>query len=280
MGSAAIAAGPGRSPRPSSQTFSLHNEFQQEGCLNTFVHGTGKALIPSPLPTLSSVAGGRRENNQPADTTVYVTEKVGKPQPQRGLSSTMTKGSSPPTSATPSRVAASSSRHGRDAFQALSRGHLKGEKGFSLLELLIVVAIILIIAGISIPNLLRTRMAANDVAAVASLRAINTACFLYLSTYGGYPPTLASLGSPSAGSPASAAAADLLDSVLAAGNKSGYTFTYTAGTAVDGQISTYTVVADPVKRGATGQRGFFTDQTGVIRANPTGTADANSTPIG
>jgi prepilin-type N-terminal cleavage/methylation domain-containing protein len=153
------------------------------------------------------------------------------------------------------------------------------EKGFSLLELLIVVAIILIIAGISVPNLLRAKMAANDVAAVASLRAINTACFMYSTAYGGYAPTLASLGTPSAGSPASAVAADLIESVLASGTKSGYTFTYAAGAAVGGQVSTYTVVAEPIKRGATGQRGFFTDQTGVIRANPTGTADANSTPI-
>ena len=103
-------------------------------------------------------------------------------------------------------------------------------------------------------------------AAVSSVRAHNTACFMYLTAYGGYPPSLASLGSPPGGSLTSATAADLLDSVLASGSKSGYTFTYT-------------VVADPIRRGATGQRGFFTDQTGAIRANPTGTADANSTPI-
>ena len=155
----------------------------------------------------------------------------------------------------------------------------KRQRGFSLLELLIVVAIILIIASVSVPNLLRARMAANDVAAVTSLRALNTACFMYLTAYGGYPPTLTSLGSPPGGSLTSATAADLIDSVLASGSKSGYTFTYTAGAAVGGQISTYTVVADPITRGATGQRGFFTDQTGAIRANPTGTADANSTPI-
>jgi prepilin-type N-terminal cleavage/methylation domain-containing protein len=168
----------------------------------------------------------------------------------------------------------------RDKFQSLQQKFTrKVQRGFSLLELLIVVAIILILAAVSVPNFMRTRMAANEVAAAASLREINTACFLYLTAYGAYPPTLASLGSPSAGSPATAAAADLLDSALASGNKSGYVFTYTAGAAGEGQISTYTIVADPTKRGATGQRGFFTDQTGVIRANPTGTADANSAPI-
>ncbi len=154
------------------------------------------------------------------------------------------------------------------------------QKGFSLMELLIVVAIILIIAAIAIPNLLKTKMTANEASAVGALRAINMACITYSSFYGGYPPTLASTGPPGAGSAASATAADLLDSVLTSGSKSGYVFTYAAvDVNGDGKMDTYTVVADPVSRGTTGQRGFFTDHTGVIRANPTGTAGASSTPI-
>jgi prepilin-type N-terminal cleavage/methylation domain-containing protein len=152
------------------------------------------------------------------------------------------------------------------------------QKGFSLIELLIVVAIILIIAAIAIPNLLRSKMAANEASAVGSLRAINTACVTYSTIYGtGYPALLANLG-PAA--PATAAAADLIDSVLAAGTKSGYVFTYTAGAAVGGTVNVYTITAVPSNVGTTGQRQFFTDQSGVIRANPSGVADVNSTPIG
>jgi type IV pilus assembly protein PilA len=146
------------------------------------------------------------------------------------------------------------------------------EKGFSLIELLIVVAIILIIAAIAIPNLLRSKMAANEASAVGSLRSLNTASVAYSTTYGTYPPALANLGPSS--SPSSTAA-DLVDSVLASGTKSGYTFTFTAGT---GNMS-YSISAAPSTPGVTGQRNFFTDQSDVIRANATGTADSSSTPI-
>jgi type IV pilus assembly protein PilA len=148
------------------------------------------------------------------------------------------------------------------------------QKGFSLIELLIVVAIILIIAAIAIPNLLRSKMAANEASAVGSLRTINTASVAYSTTYGTYPPALANLG-PASGGTATSATADLIDSVLSAGTKSGYTFTYTAGTA--GQ--SYTLTAVPVTANVTGQRGFFTDQSGVIRADTSGTATVASTPI-
>jgi type IV pilus assembly protein PilA len=155
----------------------------------------------------------------------------------------------------------------------------KREKGFSLIELLIVVAIILIIAAIAIPNLLRAKIAANEASAVGSLRTINTAAVEYSTTYGGYPTTLLSLGGP-AGGTAATTSAELIDAVLASGTKSGYSFAYTTGTTdSSGNVWSYTLTATPTSVGTTGQRRFFTDQSGVIRANTSGTANVNSTPL-
>ena len=145
----------------------------------------------------------------------------------------------------------------------------KKQKGFSLIELLIVVAIILIIAAIAIPNLLRSKMAANEASAVGSLRSLNTACITYSTTYGSYPTSLANLGP---GSPATSTTADLIDSVLASGTKSGYSFTFAGGGA------TYSITAIPVTVGTTGQRAFFTDQSGVIRANTSGASPTATDP--
>jgi type IV pilus assembly protein PilA len=149
------------------------------------------------------------------------------------------------------------------------------EKGFSLIELLIVVAIILIIAAIAIPNLLRSKMSANESSAVATMRTLNTSAVSYSTTYGAYPTNLTDLGPATT---PSSTAADLIDSVLAndPATKSGYTFVWTSsGT----PPSSYTLVATPLQTGVTGQRGFFTNQSGVIRADPAGSATASSTPI-
>src|SRR5581483_4491964 len=118
----------------------------------------------------------------------------------------------------------------RPAYEAQRRMMRNKQKGFSLIELLIVVAIILIIAAIAIPNLLRSKMAANEASAVGSLRTLNTACVSYSTTYGQFPNALTDLQSDGSGT-ATSTAADLIDSVLAAGTKSGYTFSYKAGTA-------------------------------------------------
>jgi type IV pilus assembly protein PilA len=139
----------------------------------------------------------------------------------------------------------------------------KQQKGFSLIELLVVVAIILIIAAIAIPNLLSAKMSANEGSAVGSVRALHTACLTYSTTYGtGFPAAIGNLGPAVT---ASAASADLIDSVLVTGTKSGYDFFYAAGAADNsGVINSYTLNANPSAPGQSGVRYFFTDQSGVI----------------
>jgi type IV pilus assembly protein PilA len=150
------------------------------------------------------------------------------------------------------------------------------QKGFSLIELLIVVAIILVIAAIAIPSFLRSKLAANQSSAVGSLRSLNTSCIAYSTTYGQFPAALTNLGPITSGGAASSTSADLIDSVLAAGVKSGYTFVYTAG----GSNQSYTITATPITS-TTGQNMYFTDQSGVIRADTSGSGASNtSTPIG
>jgi type IV pilus assembly protein PilA len=137
------------------------------------------------------------------------------------------------------------------------------QKGFSLIELMIVVAIILIIAAIAIPNLLSARMAANESSAVSSIRTINTACITYNMTYNiGFPAALANLGPATL---ADSTAADLIDSALVTGTKSGYGFVYvSAAPDASGFINSYALNANPSSPGSSGVRFFYTDQSGVI----------------
>jgi type IV pilus assembly protein PilA len=154
------------------------------------------------------------------------------------------------------------------------------QKGFSLIELLIVVAIILIIAAIAIPNLLRARISANEASAVASLRTMNTASITYNSNYNNYPTALSNLG-PSNGATPTSTTADLLDSVLAptggvnVATKSGYTFTYAAPVANVG----YTINANPTSPNQTGVNYFYTDASGVVRKNSSTGAGVTDSPL-
>jgi type IV pilus assembly protein PilA len=155
------------------------------------------------------------------------------------------------------------------------------KSGFSLIELLIVVAIILIIAAIAIPNLLRSRIAANEASAVGSLRTLNSAEITYNTSYPnvGFACSLSMLAPPSGTTSATSSTAGLIDSTLAGGTKSGYTFTVSNCTGTP--KSSYQYTAAPVSPGTTGQRYFCTDTSAVIQysASAITTCGSSTTPI-
>jgi type IV pilus assembly protein PilA len=145
-------------------------------------------------------------------------------------------------------------------------------KGFTLVEIMIVVAIIMLLAAIAVPNLLRARLASNEAAAIAALKALSTAAQTYRATHRGYPEELSGLvdGVPP----------PYIDSGLASGKKQGYEFTF-AGTDDDGSgnLQGFAATAVPVAVGTTGNRRFFIDTSGVIRFNPTEDATSADDPI-
>jgi prepilin-type N-terminal cleavage/methylation domain-containing protein len=146
------------------------------------------------------------------------------------------------------------------------------QRGFSLIELLIVVAIILTIAAIAIPSMLRSRIAANEASAVGSIRTFTTAETAYAQTYPqiGYTCTITDLGPPASGSPLSQTAAGVIDSVLSSGSKAGYTFAL--NNCSGSPVSTYSSQAVPIQYGGSGNRAFCSDVSGVIKQSTDGVA--------
>lgn len=141
---------------------------------------------------------------------------------------------------------------------------MRKQVGFSLIELLIVVAVIGIIAALAIPNLVRTKSAANEASAIASVRALITGQITYASTVGnGEFAQIEELVETT-----------IIDSSLGSGSRDGYSFTVTP----NGQVG-FTVIAVPMAIGTTGERGFYGDHTGVIRFSQDGSPPSKGSPV-
>jgi prepilin-type N-terminal cleavage/methylation domain-containing protein len=137
-------------------------------------------------------------------------------------------------------------------------------KGFTLIEIMIVVAIIVLVAALAIPNFLRSRLNANEAAAIASMRVISSAAISYRVVNPSFPENLSLLA---------AAVPAYIDSFLGAGSKQGYNFT------VVGDASSFNATAIPHAQNVTGVRSFFVDVSGIVRASSNGSVDATSPPI-
>jgi type IV pilus assembly protein PilA len=146
----------------------------------------------------------------------------------------------------------------KTTWTGLARRH--SQRGFSLIELLIVVSIILILITIAVPKFTRAQMYTRETAAIQAIKAIHTAEVQFQSQFGRYAASLTELGPPASGGP-SPSAADLIGNDLANGEKQGYKFTVAA------IAGGYTINATPVTYNSSGSRSFYSDQTMVVREN-------------
>jgi len=159
------------------------------------------------------------------------------------------------------------------------------DRGFSLLELLIVVAIILTLMLVAIPKVTTMRMTSNETSALKTLDTLRTVCFAYQTSYGTFPKNQSQLGPPQPGTPSGKDAADLVDAILAppagtAANKDSYAFRYVAGPAdSNGIISTYVITADPLSYNNTGRMRAYMDQTTGIHFTMDGSQPSASSPL-
>lgn len=153
--------------------------------------------------------------------------------------------------------------------QLLRRKQL--QRGFSLIELLIVIAIILVIAAIAIPKMNKQLMAAREAAAISQVKSLTQAELQYNSQFGKFASSLAELGPPASGA-ASPAAADLIPKNLADGKASGYIF------AIQATPGGYAITAVPEQFGSSGTRNFFSDQNGGVHVSFTQDLASDKSP--
>ena len=142
----------------------------------------------------------------------------------------------------------------------LNRKYSRRAAGFSLIELLIVIAIILIILAMALPKLNKARMQAFETGAIKAITTIHTAQAQYYTQFGKYATTLVELGPPTSGNP-NASASDLISTDLSTGEKGGYKYTMAA------TPEGYTINANPTAFNNTGSRTFYSDQSLTIRQN-------------
>jgi type IV pilus assembly protein PilA len=186
----------------------------------------------------------------------------------------------------PSAIAAIVMGHISRAEIRRSEGRKTGD-GMALAGLVLgyigvaVIPFILFVGAISIPSILRAKMAANEASAIQSLRTFNSELAAYSATHGSFPPSLADLAASFAGRKPSAKKVNLINLMVTSRTKFGYAFNYEPSSVEWGGVKDfgYRITASPITPGTTGRRHFFTDQTGVIRAEPDWPAAANSPPI-